>query len=65
MYGKGRQGRHVTPLYLVSKAIWSQMQEKNGLKHEKIKDFTQFYQQFNHIKPDYYIVTEIISERKE
>ena len=45
MYGKGRQGRHVTPLYSVSKAIRSQMEEEIRLKHEKkIEDFTQFYQ---------------------
>ena len=35
MYGKGRQGS-------VSKAIRSQIQEKNWLKHKRIKDFTQF-----------------------
>ena len=29
MYEEGRQGRHMTPLDSVLKAIWSQMQEKN------------------------------------
>jgi len=42
MYGKGRQGRHVTPLDSVSKAIRSQMQEKNLEKaQKKNEDFTR------------------------
>ena len=41
MYGKGRHGRHVTPLDSVSEAIWSQMQEKKLEKAKKIEDFTR------------------------
>ena len=39
MYGKGRQGGHVTPLDSVTKSIWSQMQEKKLEKAQKNKLF--------------------------
>ena len=41
MYGKGRQGRHVTPLNSVSKAIRSQMQEIKLGKAQKNEDFNR------------------------
>ena len=62
MYGKGRQGRHVTPLDSVSKAIWSQMQKKKiDWKMKKIEDFTQFYPFLAIFYPLF--VTEVIFQR--
>ena len=43
MYGKRHQGHHVTPLDSVSKAIRSQMQEKNQKKTQKIEDFSRIW----------------------
>ena len=52
MYGKGRLGRHVTPLDSVSKAIRSQMQEKKLEKaQQKLKillEFSYFFFFYGH-----------------